>query len=127
MAPATRPRGPSSLYVGGLPASVTDEVLSAVFIPFGELSDVHVATDPATGVPRGFAFVTYVNAEDAVAAIDNIHNNIVHGARILVKRAKERHAAGTRGKALWHEADDDLAVIGGKTAPASVDTNSFTS
>jgi peptidyl-prolyl isomerase E (cyclophilin E) len=99
--------GPANVYVGGLPPSVTSDVLHAAFVPFGELTDVYVAVNAATGQPRGFAFVGFVEMADACAAIDNMHCNIMHGSRIDVKLAKERRAKRGAGKALWHEPEND--------------------
>lgn len=64
----------TTLYVGGLDDSVTDSILHAAFLPFGDVTDVSVPMDHATGKHRGFGFVQYESSEDAADAIDNMHN-----------------------------------------------------
>ena len=54
-----------TLYVGGLEESVTLDVLRAAFVPFGELVDVNLPTDPSGQKHRGFAFVQYEEQGDA--------------------------------------------------------------
>jgi peptidyl-prolyl isomerase E (cyclophilin E) len=94
----------SNLYVYGLPASVTGDVVRAAFIPFGDLLDVHVPVDPKVGAPRGYAFVLFESADDAKSAIDNMDNNVIHGQRIRVRKAQKRTGVGA-GTAVWHSAD----------------------
>ena len=45
------------LYVGNLPYSATDEDLTELFGRAGDVANVHVMRDQATGRARGFAFV----------------------------------------------------------------------
>lgn len=67
------------LYVGGLPEDVNDAMLHAAFIPFGEIKDVNIPIDHATGTHRGFGFVEFEEKEDAADAIDNMHNGELYG------------------------------------------------
>ena len=68
-----------TLYVGGLEESVTLDVLRAAFVPFGELVDVNLPTDPSGQKHRGFAFVQYEEQGDAADAIDNMDNAELYG------------------------------------------------
>lgn len=43
----------TSLYVGGLAENVNEEILQAAFLPFGDLKDVNIPLDHATGKHRG--------------------------------------------------------------------------
>lgn len=65
----------TTLYVGGLEDNVTEAILHAAFIPFGDLKDVSIPMDHATGKHRGFGFVQYETKDDAEDAIDNMHNS----------------------------------------------------
>lgn len=47
------------IFVGGIPKDTTVEQLTEAFAEYGELKDVAVVKDKATGDPRGFGFVTY--------------------------------------------------------------------
>lgn len=64
----------TTLYVGGLDESVDVATLHAAFIPFGDLTDVSVPLDHATGKHRGFGFVQYEASQDAEDAVDNMNN-----------------------------------------------------
>lgn len=64
----------TTLYVGGLEESVNEATLHAAFIPFGEIKDVSIPLDHATGKHRGFGFVEFEDKDDAADAIDNMHN-----------------------------------------------------
>ena len=51
---------PSPLAPGGLDEQVTEAVLHAAFVPFGDLKDVNIPLDHQTQKNRGFGFVTFV-------------------------------------------------------------------
>lgn len=78
----------TALYVGGLEDSVNDSMLHAAFIPFGEIKDVSIPLDHATGKHRGFGFVEYEEKEDAADAIDNMHNAELFGRVLKVNYAQ---------------------------------------
>lgn len=65
----------TALYVGGLESTVNEAALHSAFIPFGEVKEVTLPLDHATGTHRGFGFVEFEAAEDAAAAMDNMHNS----------------------------------------------------
>ena len=56
----TPPSPPSPLAPGGLDEQVTEAVLHAAFVPFGDLKDVNIPLDHQTQKNRGFGFVTFV-------------------------------------------------------------------
>ena len=45
---------------GGLDELVTEAVLHAAFLPFGEIKDVSLPVDHGTQKNRGFGFVTFI-------------------------------------------------------------------
>jgi RNA recognition motif-containing protein len=57
------------VYVGGLAIKAAEEDLSAIFEPFGTLTDVTVVHDNDTELSRSFSLVTYENEEVAKSAI----------------------------------------------------------
>lgn len=61
-----------TVYVGGLADDVTEKLINAAFIPFGDISDIQMPVDYESQRHRGFAFIEYETAEDAAAAIDNM-------------------------------------------------------
>ena len=64
-----------TLYVGGLDDKVDIAILTAAFLPFGEIKDVQIPLDHATQTVRGFGFVQFEEIEDAMAAVDNMHGS----------------------------------------------------
>ncbi|KAJ1826743.1 hypothetical protein LPJ56_002031 [Coemansia sp. RSA 2599] len=77
------------LFVSGLDPEVTEETLHAAFIPFGEIIQVTLPPDPSSSNRhRGFGFVEFEEPEDALAAIDNMHDNELFGRTIAVRRAR---------------------------------------
>jgi len=59
---ASHPQLPlsSPRRAGGLDEQVTDAVLHAAFVPFGEVKEVNIPLEQTTQKNRGFAFVTFV-------------------------------------------------------------------
>ncbi|KAK2079334.1 hypothetical protein QBZ16_003025 [Prototheca wickerhamii] len=100
----------TTLYVGGLEENVTQEILHAAFIPFGEVKDVSIPLDHASGTNRGFGFVDFELPEDAADAIDNMHNGELYGRVLRVNYAQPtKIKGGDKGwasQAVWADADD---------------------
>jgi peptidyl-prolyl isomerase E (cyclophilin E) len=46
-----------------LEENVTEQVVHAAFIPFGDVKDISMPLDQATQKHRGFAFITYFDGE----------------------------------------------------------------
>eukprot|EP00002_Diphylleia_rotans_P021066 TRINITY_DN4096_c0_g1_i1.p1 TRINITY_DN4096_c0_g1~~TRINITY_DN4096_c0_g1_i1.p1 ORF type:complete len:142 (-),score=42.17 TRINITY_DN4096_c0_g1_i1:48-473(-) len=76
------------LYVGGLDEQVTDAILKAAFIPFGDIVDVQIPLDHVTESNRGFGFVEYELMEDAAAAMDNMNFSELYGKVLKVNFAR---------------------------------------
>merc|ERR1719373_1209991 len=95
-----------TVYVGGLQEEVDREVLKAAFLPFGELRNVEIPVDNKSGKHRGFGFVEFMDAEDAEAAIDNMHNAELFGRtlRVNLARAPTNKVSETSKRPIW--ADD---------------------
>ena len=53
----------TTLYVGGLEENVNEAILHSAFIPFGDIKDVNIPLDHATGKHRGFGFVEFESKE----------------------------------------------------------------
>jgi len=76
------------LYVGNLSYSTTDQSLKDAFVKFGEIESATVLKDKMTGRSRGFGFVTIVNDEEAVKAIDAMNGVELEGRKLTVNEAK---------------------------------------
>lgn len=95
-------RARRTLYVGGLDEGVVLSTLQAAFVPFGELTDVQLPVDVATGKHRGFGFVEFADEADAKDAIDNMHNSELFGRVLRVTLARPAKA---KSQAVWASAD----------------------
>ncbi len=85
------------LYVGNLSFSTSSETLTAHFATVGEVREVAMPTDRETGQPRGFAFVTMGNAQQANEAISRLNGSMLEGRPLRVNEAQERPQRGGGG------------------------------
>lgn len=63
------------VYVGGLATGMTEGDVVIVFSQFGEVVDVNVVRDRATGKSKGFAFVCYEDQRSTILAVDNMNGH----------------------------------------------------
>ena len=100
-------------FLGGLAEEVTEKVLRAAFIPFGDISEVQIPIDYSTEKHRGFAFIEYELPEDAQAAIDNMHDSELFGRTLRVNLAKPLRIKEGSTRPVW--ADEEwLQTYSGK-------------
>ncbi|KAI9002137.1 putative peptidyl-prolyl cis-trans isomerase E [Hyaloraphidium curvatum] len=78
----------TTIYVSGLDELVTEQTVHAAFLTFGDIISIELPPDHRTGAHRGFAFVEFETAEDAAAAIENMHLSEMYGKVIKVTLAK---------------------------------------
>ncbi|KAJ3674330.1 hypothetical protein LUZ60_004946 [Juncus effusus] len=99
----------NTLYVGGIPEEVNESTLHAAFVPFGDVKDVKTPLDQATQKHRSFGFVTFLEKEDAAAAMDNMDGAEMYGRVLTVNYAfPEKIKGGEQGWAaqpIWADAD----------------------
>ncbi len=81
--------GPVKLFVGSLSAETTSADLRAAFAKFGDLIDVTVIVERATGRSRGFGFVSYASSTAADAAVKAMNGVELDGRPMKVNRAEE--------------------------------------
>uniref|UniRef100_A0A667Y7Q9 Probable RNA-binding protein 19 n=1 Tax=Myripristis murdjan TaxID=586833 RepID=A0A667Y7Q9_9TELE len=67
------------LFVRNLPYTCTEQDIKDLFTKHGPLSEVHFPIDGLTKKPKGFAFVTYMIPENAVAALAQLDGHIFQG------------------------------------------------
>jgi nucleolin len=74
------------LFVAGLPDSITEEVLRQLFeATGGNVVEVSLPKDRATGRPRGFGFVTLATSEEANSARESLDGSYHGGKSISVR------------------------------------------
>ncbi|CAN6304373.1 unnamed protein product [Urochloa humidicola] len=99
----------NTLYVGGLAEEVDEKILHAAFVPFGEVKDVKTPLDQSTQKHRSFGFVTFLEREDAAAAMDNMDGAELFGRVLTVNYAFPEHIKGGEqgwaAQPIWADAD----------------------
>jgi RNA recognition motif-containing protein len=85
----------TSIYVGNLPWSATQEGVEALFNPYGEVLSVKIVTDRDTGRARGFGFVEMEDGE-ATEAITALDGKEYEGRALRVNKAEPKKPAARR-------------------------------
>mgnify|MGYP001156941714 FL=1 len=78
------------LFIGGVPYSATEEQLTELFSPHGELKEVHLAMDKETGKSKGFAFVTFKSYKKGEAAIEALKGTKMDGRKLTIQESKPK-------------------------------------
>jgi RNA recognition motif-containing protein len=87
----------SKLYVGNLAYDVTEDDLRGLFAQAGEVKEVALITDRATGRSKGFGFVEMATQADAEKAIQTLNNHDLGGRALKVSMARPREERGGGG------------------------------
>ena len=88
------------LYVGNLPYSATDQILSDTFAQCGTVQSSKIIMDRDTGRSKGFGFVQMGSDAEAQAAISALNGQEHDGRALTVNEAKpreDRPRSGGRG------------------------------
>lgn len=91
------------LYVGNLPYETNEEDLKRLFSVAGNVTSVHIITDPETGESKGCAYVRMASAEEAGEAIESLDEALVGARMITVSIARpqkqpQKRPGGYKGK-----------------------------
>ena len=87
----------AKVFVGNLNYGTTKEDLVSVLSECGEIVDAFLPTDRESGRPRGFAFITFANNEQARACIERFNGHELGGRRLNVNQADDRPRRGGPG------------------------------
>jgi len=94
----------TTIYVGNLPFSATEDEVRGLFERHGKVESVKMINDRETGRPRGFGFVE-MDAGEAQNAIQQLNGFQMGGRPLRVNEAQERPArpkfAGGGGRGRW--------------------------
>jgi RNA recognition motif-containing protein len=85
----------TTIYVGNLPFSATEDEVRSLFEKHGKVESVKLINDRETGRPRGFAFVD-MSSSDAQTAIAQMNGFNMGGRPLRVNEAQERPPRGPR-------------------------------
>lgn len=75
-------RNSAWIFVGGLPYDLTEGDVIAVFSQYGEIVNINLVRDKATGKQKGFCFLCYEDQRSTILAVDNL-NGIKVNEKIL--------------------------------------------
>ncbi len=87
----------TKIYVGNLPAQVTEAELKTHFSQAGDVISVNIVKDHQTGQPRGFAFVELSTRKEAQKAISMLNRRKFMEQELLVKEVRARRGFHRRG------------------------------
>ena len=93
-----RKEGPTTVFVGGINSTTTEEQLRSFFSGCGNVKRIHIATDPS-GNPKGFAHVEFTNPFAPQTAV-NLAGKKLNGKPLKVDIAEERSKAPQRGRSV---------------------------
>lgn len=87
----------TSIYVGNLPFTSTEDELRDLFGAHGDVESVRLISDRDTGRPRGFGFVQMA-AASAQKAIDALNGQDLGGRTLRVNEAEDKPRGGGGGR-----------------------------
>ncbi|MFH1923779.1 MAG: RNA-binding protein, partial [Planctomycetota bacterium] len=87
----------TNIYVGNLSYQATEDDIRQAFAAFGEVAEVNIIADRATGRSRGFAFVEMPNDDEAKEAIEKVNLSEIAGRRVTVNEARPKEDRPRRG------------------------------
>jgi RNA recognition motif-containing protein len=85
------------LYVGNLPFSATDQILSDTFSQCGTVQSSNIIVDRDTGRSKGFGFVEMSTEAEAQDAISKFNGADYEGRAMTVNEAKPMAPRENRG------------------------------
>jgi RNA recognition motif-containing protein len=81
---------PTTLFVGGISYSSSDQSLADHFASAGTVVSAKIITDRFTGKSRGFGFVEMSSDAEAKAAISSLDGSELDGRKLVVKEAQPK-------------------------------------
>uniref|UniRef100_A0A7S0AKH3 RRM domain-containing protein n=1 Tax=Pyrodinium bahamense TaxID=73915 RepID=A0A7S0AKH3_9DINO len=118
----------NKIFVGGLLKVTTEDEIKEFFSQFGTVVEVLLKREAATGISRGFGFVTFADDVSLQKALQNYNHNAISGKWVDVRRAEpeSQQFSGTwKGgqqavmPALPDEAEGRKLFLGGLAAQVS--------
>ena len=103
------------IYVGNMSFKTTEDTLRDLFSQHGTVDEVAVVNDRETGRPRGFAFVTMSNDDEARAAIEAINGQEFEGRTLNVNEARPKTEGGGGGRGGFGGGGGDRPPRGPRT------------
>ena len=86
----------TSIYVGNLPYTLTEDELREAFAAYGEVSSAKIIIDRDTNRSKGFGFVEMPDSGSATTAIEAMNGQSLQGRDLRVNEARPREPRGPR-------------------------------
>jgi len=80
----------AKLFIVGFPKDFQQIALVELFSIHGTVNTVTLVTDQATGLPKGYGFITMNDDAGALRAIDALNGTTMQGRTISVRFADEK-------------------------------------
>lgn len=85
-----------NIFVGNLGPDVTEEEITELFKPFGQVGSVQVVRELFTGKGKGFGFVDMPGRQHSLDAIAGLNGKELAGRPMKVNEARPRLERGRR-------------------------------
>ena len=82
------PENDYRLFIGNLGNDVTDDVLSQSFRPFPSFVMARVIRDKRTLKSRGYGFVSFMDVNDYITALDKMNGKYIGNRPCEIKKSK---------------------------------------
>ena len=69
----------NDVFVGNVTFNTTEEQLHEIFSFIGPIKNIRILVDKDSGRPKGFAFIEYMDANTALAAIRRLDGTELNG------------------------------------------------
>ncbi|KAJ4708353.1 putative RNA-binding family protein [Melia azedarach] len=96
----------SSVYVGGLPYSATEDSVRRVFNLYGSVVAVKIVNDRSTK-GKCYGFVTFTNPRSAIDAINDMNGRTIDGRAVRVNEVTTRGGKSNSGREQFQHSDRD--------------------
>ncbi len=93
------------LFIGNLSYDTSETEIRSLFEPFEPILEFVRPLNRETGQPRGFAFVSLLDEEKGLAAIESLDGTELGGRKLRVNEAEDR-APAPRPPRMWAGHDD---------------------
>lgn len=80
-----RPLGPTRIYVGSLHFNITEQMIKAIFEPFGIIDTVQMIHDSESGRSKGYCFIQFRDPDSAKRAMEQMNGFELAGRPIKVR------------------------------------------
>uniref|UniRef100_A0A182PPW5 RRM domain-containing protein n=1 Tax=Anopheles epiroticus TaxID=199890 RepID=A0A182PPW5_9DIPT len=94
------------IFVGGLSYDLTEGDVLCVFSQYGEIVNVNLVRDKATGKSKGFGFICYEDQRSTVLAVDNLN-----GIKLVGKTIRVDHVQDYRPPKETDKTDDETRQL----------------